>query len=183
MADLVTLLNSLPQPANLACALRALPRPLFINATSSTASAQPALDAADPRIFVLTGGSMTLSFVTAGPHSQEFEVGIPAPNGLIIPGRIAFPLQGPMVEGDSFTTVLNQSGSGTFCADCHAGQQPAGVANGTTYYQLQGLKPDPTRDVPLATLEQLAAACTDGSGRCAIFSSLLEGATYQFTFP
>jgi hypothetical protein len=184
MSDLVSLINTLPQPVTLPCVLKALPRPLWVNATLSQESAQPAVDSQDPRIFVLNSEALILSFVTSGPHSQEFEVGVRTPTGMMIAGYIGFPAQLPLAEVTTYAGVLNPSGSGTTCGACHNGEAPAGLMYGTTYYRMQRLKPDAQYDVPLTALEQYSSTCTDGSNRCAILQALTApGTVYQFTFP
>ena len=68
------MLNALPKPTTAACFLESLARPLGAFATKSQVSAQPALSARSPRVFVKLG-PLWVSVVIDGASSYLMEFG------------------------------------------------------------------------------------------------------------
>jgi hypothetical protein len=68
------LINGLPKPVSLVCFLEALERPLRLVATRSFFSAQPAVGARSPRIFLFMDGIIQ-SIVPAGSARNLLEMG------------------------------------------------------------------------------------------------------------
>ena len=58
-------INALPMPVSAACLVSSVPRPLALVATTGIMSAQPAVDLASPRIFLMLD-TLVLGVVPAG---------------------------------------------------------------------------------------------------------------------
>lgn len=116
--EAIALLNALPKPTGVACFLESLDRPLYAYATSSVFSAQPALSAESPRVF-LKLGSLWLSVVIDGDSSYLIEFGqrlVDAPLQSI-KGELQLPLERAVSAHDPYERVLY--GKGSVCGLCH----------------------------------------------------------------
>ena len=74
IAETVALVNALPRPVTVACFLESLERPLYVNATRSFISLQPAVGNRSPRLFLMFEG-MSMSVVPEGSGSKLIEFG------------------------------------------------------------------------------------------------------------
>jgi hypothetical protein len=192
VGDLVNLANSLPHPLTIAGFIAALPHPLALNATSSQFSAQPAVDANDPRIFIVIG-NLVLSVVPTGPNVNNLEIGDMS-NGRMSPAHITFPLTGALAPADPYKAVLDPNAGGasqtaTACAKCH-GKTGAEVeisqVAGTPVYAMGQIPPFPQLNVPATTIISLAQSCSRSSNpeRCDVLTALTTPTTpTQYTFP
>jgi hypothetical protein len=158
--------------------LESLERPLTIYATSSVFSAQPALSAASPRIF-LKLGSLWLSVVIDGESSYLIEFGDQLPGTPLqsIKGELQLPLEQAVVPSAPYDRV--RYGKGTGCGLCHYGENPATGPSLSNAFSSIAFRPRPDTRVAIDTLRSAHAGCnwqTDAH-RCEMLSALFDGGT------
>src|SRR5688572_21417826 len=102
--ELVELINGLPHPASLACFLESLERPLALNATSNTQSAQPAVGKRSPRIFLILNESLRVSLVPGGDTLEYAEVDA-RDESRSVKGELHFPIEGQLAPEDAFAQI------------------------------------------------------------------------------
>lgn len=174
ISDAVALLNALPAPVDVACLLEALERPLFIDATRSLVSAQPAGGPQDPRIFIFVG-DLVLSVVPAGPGQHLLEFGEQRGPTTSLKGELALPLDAPITASAPFAH-LRYDAQTTTCGICHRAERPAEDAAHPDAYVSRSLRPLDAERVDLALLLEERATCDAQAEptRCAILAALLD---------
>jgi hypothetical protein len=185
IADVVTLINTLPRPVTVSCVVEALDHPLRISATSSIVSAQPAAGPHDPRIFIAMPG-LLVSVVAAGDGQNllefgEFEMG----TALTRKAEIIFPIEGRLAPSDPFAHLVSSTTPGSICGGCHASESLAASVDGAPIYRSIALRP---LDETLVEVDALRAewancdASTDAE-RCAILDGIFAwGSPESFQF-
>ncbi|MEY2933289.1 MAG: hypothetical protein RL033_4038 [Pseudomonadota bacterium] len=176
IAELMTLLDSLPKPTSVACLLQSLDRPLELYLTSSTFSAQPAPAPRSPRTFVVLG-PLLLSVVAEGPASTLVEVGYRSAPGRSIKAEIPFPLRGAPTPGALLNRV--RTGRVSMCAGCHTNELKVTDAffdGGEDAFESDVIPPLYVFQLELEVLRAEAAACDPGlePERCGILSALFD---------
>jgi len=181
IAETVDLVNALPKPVSLACFLEALDRPLRLVATQSFFSAQPAMGARSPRIFLFMDG-IIYSIVPEGSARTLLEMGQATSPGSSIKAELEFPISENITLATAFER-LPLDGI-TTCAVCHNGHVPALGVDGA--FESEVLRPADQELVPLAELEDEARNC-DGElepERCAMLDALFQhGEVIATEFP
>jgi hypothetical protein len=171
IAETVELVNGLPRPVSLACFLEALERPLRLVATHSLFSAQPAVGARSPRIFLFMDGIIH-SIVPEGSARNLLEMGEATNPGSSIKAELEFPITESITLETAFERLpFNDI---TTCGVCHNGRVPVlGIAGA---FESEVLRPADEELVPLAQLEQEARSCDAGlePERCAMLSALFQ---------
>ncbi len=204
--SLIQWINALPKPTTLPCFIESLPRPLYVNMSESLSSAQPAISAKDPRVFIffdrltlsvvtdhdeenvsVSGDEFNLlemAFLTTDVNSLEDNEDI-----LSIKGEIGFPVIGDLLlEAPHKRIVLDFTDSTSACALCHTEENEVYTVgeDDIPVYESLALKPFPALHVTLETMEYERSNCilpTD-SYRCLMLSSLFDyGAIYEQDFP
>jgi hypothetical protein len=177
--DVVELLDQLPAPVTIECALTALERPLGVTFTSDVFNTQPAQGYRSPRILVRTEG-LALTAVPVGEARRLLELGEAHEDGLTVKAEIEFPVDGPV---DPFTrTLAFPDAEETGCRVCHADE----VALGGGRFANTELRPPDGMVVPLALVQEEHAACdpAEDADRCAMFSALFDhGEVVESRFP
>lgn len=181
IAETVDLVNGLPKPASLACFLEALERPLRLVATRSFFSAQPAMGARSPRIFLFMDGIIQ-SVVPEGSARNLLEMGEATSPGSSIKAELEFPIAENITLATAFERLpLDDI---TTCAVCHNGHVPVLGIDGA--FESEVLRPADQELVPLAELEAEARNC-DGEvepERCAMLGALFQhGEVIAAEFP
>ena len=173
IADTVAMINALPKPLTLACFLQSLARPLAINGTNSTFSAQPAQGRRSPRIFLFQDPNV-MSIVPEGPGAELLEFGETRPGYRSLKAEIQFPVSAQLAatapfEGFMFTSQI------TTCAVCHAAESDEPNSLGIREFTTQALRPLPRDNVSAASLEHELAICDAAvePERCALLDGLL----------
>lgn len=172
--QLLNMINSLPKPLELECILKSLKRPLYVNASASTMSVQPAVGTKSPRIFIFKG-NLILTLVPAGEGSLVLEFSELKNDVRSIKGEIDIPVLSIFKKSDAFTKINNTNK--TTCSGCHTSEQFEYQMDGVPVYSSKALKPSSTKNVPLQNLRNELYLCqskNDSSRRCAILSSLLS---------
>jgi hypothetical protein len=181
IAETVDLINGLPKPVSLVCFLEALERPLRLVATQSFFSAQPAVGARSPRIFLFMDGIIQ-SIVPAGSARNLLEMGEATTPGSSIKAELEFPITENIRLATAFERLPLEGF--TTCGVCHDGSVPALGIEGA--FESEVLRPDDRDLVPLAALEGEARSC-DGElepERCAMLGALFQhGEVLPTEFP
>lgn len=123
--EALLLLNALPKPTSVACFLESLSRPLSIQATSSIFSAQPALSALSPRVFIKLGQGW-LSVVIDGDSSYLLEFGdvLDGDPSRSVKGELELPLLEPAAPSAPYDRVMFNDTT-TSCGFCHFNERIA----------------------------------------------------------
>jgi hypothetical protein len=182
IAETVDLVNGLPKPVSLACFLEALERPLRLVATQSFFSAQPAMGARSPRIFLFMEGIIH-SIVPEGSARNLLEMGEVTTPGSSIKAELEFPITENITLATAFER-LPMMGGLTTCAVCHNGHVPVLGIEGA--FESEVLRPADQELVPLAELEEEARSCDAElePERCAMLGALFQhGEVIPTEFP
>ena len=190
--ELLELINALPHPVELPHFLESLKRPLSLNSTSNTQSAQPALGKRSPRIFIILNDSLSMSLVPGAEPTLEFgERNLDEP-GFSVKGELHFPIEDQLLPEDAFARLAPDVSTGrtldqaTRCGLCHDNEKPA------PDYPLRGgftsaiVKPSSFFAVDVAAIRRERDACDSASEpeRCAVLRALFDhGDVVQTAFP
>lgn len=174
IAEAVTLVNALPKPVTVACYLEALARPLELYATRGAISAQPAVGARSPRIFLFFD-PLIASVVPDGMGRDLVEFGELESDTRSLKGELRFPIGAEVSADEPFAHLLFQ-GSRTACSLCHAEEVPHAELTFATAFVSRSLKPRPEERVSLTDLITEFLNCDPSAEpeRCAILNGLFE---------
>lgn len=183
--DVTTLINAMPKPVSLACFIDALQRPLYINASSSMKSIQPAISASIPRIFIFTGEALTLTVVPSGIDAGNMEIGLGIDSDHSIKAELLFPVVENLSTTAAYQLILEKRLDRTVCGLCHAGEKPAGEGFPSIAFSSKLLRPDGKYDVPLSVLEGINGQCLSvDKPECQIIQALFfQGPVLAKTYP
>lgn len=173
--ELISFINALPKPLELECLVRAFKRPLYVNASSSKLSVQPAESPDSPRIFIFKG-KLIISLVPSGEGSHILEFSEMTTSMRSIKGEIALPVHEEVSKVDPYTKINNDNQ--TTCSGCHRSELLESLVEGVPVYSSLALRPSIGRDVPLENLQEYYYQCeaiTDNSKRCAVYKALFSG--------
>jgi hypothetical protein len=176
----VDLLNALPRPVTVACFLESLERPLYLNATKSFISLQPAVGLKSPRLFLMFEG-MSLSVVPEGSGSKLIEFGEFVTPERTLKAEVGTPITAPVQPGDPYRSPISTSPStsntrGTTCRTCHGQEERAEDIPFAEAFHSLALRPDPRSVVTLESARAERAACPDQDvgERCAMLRALFD---------
>lgn len=171
--QLVVLINSLPKPLDISCLIKTLKRPLFVNATSSTMSVQPANGLSNPRIFIVKG-NLIMSIVPSGAGSKILEFSELTSSTRSFKGEIPLPITKTLSKNDVFSATVTSNQ--TSCSGCHFSERKE-MINGMEVFTSAALRPSPSKDVALEKLQYEHYLCNfnkDTSSRCALYKSIFS---------
>ena len=180
----VALANALPKPLTLPCYLEALARPLPLHATLSQFSAQPAVGARSPRLFIKFE-PLIMTIVPDGIGRHLLEFGEQRAGHRSLKGELHFPLEGPVAPGKVYEQTLFDPQL-TGCAFCHASEERDSTVPGGQGFVSQSLRPRAGERVGLDLLRRELAACDAAAEpeRCAMLDSLFGwGEILDWEFP
>ena len=171
IAETVDLVNGLPKPVSLPCFIEALERPLRLVATRSFFSAQPAVGARSPRIFLFMEGIIH-SVVPEGTARTLLEMGEETTPGSSIKAELEFPITENITLATAFERLPFDDI--TTCGACHNGKVPVLGIEGA--FESEVLRPADRELIPLADLENEARICDAQlePERCAMLSALFQ---------
>lgn len=172
----IELLNALPKPTSVACFVESLARPLSAFATDSITSAQPALSARSPRVF-LHMGPLWLSIVLDGESSYLVEFSQQQQDAnRSTKGELLLPLIAPVSASAPYERVAYNTG-GTACGLCHYDEREESVPGMTGVFSSTAFRPRPETRVDLEVLRQDAASCDTRlePHRCEMLQALFGG--------
>lgn len=183
IAQAIELINTLPRPVTIPCFVRALDRPLRLNATDSVFSAQPAQGRDRPRIFIAAGALiMSVSLGDKGLALLEF--GELDARGDSIKGELRFPIEAQLSPSAPFAHLAYDATLST-CGLCHSQERLVSVIEGHPVYRSRALRPQGYTQVSLDELHELNLSCDEpASARCALLDALFDRqAPLEFSFP
>jgi hypothetical protein len=179
IAETVALVNALPRPMTVACFLESLERPLYVNATRSFISLQPAVGNRSPRMFLMFDG-MSISIVPEGSGSKLIEFGEFVTPERTLKAEMKTPVVAEVKPEDPFvspiaTTGLN-AGMGTTCRTCHSLEEQWEPIPFARAFASVALRPDPRTRVSLASVAAEREACPDDDQgeRCTMLRALFD---------
>jgi hypothetical protein len=179
--DVVRLVNSLPKPVTIPCFVQSLGRPLKIFASQSAASAQPAPNAENPRMFIFSN-QLILTIVPAGPGKLLLEMGQLISSSESIKGELLFPISSKIPLDAPFIRI--KSGAQTSCASCHASEQP--LSGSSVAFSSRAIKASDTSRIAVTNLKTLSDTCNASNDlyRCLILRSVFNyGDVVEHSFP
>lgn len=184
--EAVELLNALPKPTSVACFVESLDRPLAAFASKSVFSAQPALSAQSPRVF-LQLSRLWISIVIDGESSTLIEFGylVPGERLQTIKAELALPLEAPIGPTAPYDRVMFDE-RGTVCGFCHIGERKAEEVTFAPAFASVAYRPRPETRVSIEALQVEAQLCDVHSqpNRCEMLAALFDGGTVTETrFP
>lgn len=183
--NVIALLNALPKPVSVACLIDVLARPLLLNATANTFSAQPAVSAALPRIFILRGDALAISVVPSGPGGEVVEFSYRTDATHSVKGELKFPVTETLAPDAAYTSILADTKSGTVCGACHSGERKAEGEFAESAFVSRLIKPAGEFDVSLQDLQRSADVCDqEKRSECAVLQALFfQGQVSSKAFP
>jgi hypothetical protein len=183
--DAIALINALPKPLTLDCFLYNIDAPLSVYNVNNTASAQPAINAQNPRIFIIKT-PLLLSVVPAGPAAALLEMSELVSSTQSVKAELKFPITSNVVTEDAFSSLAATIGVGTDCRFCHTNETLAGGSFARNAYKSDIIAPAASQRIITAAMRREASACDPSvdAYRCAILSAVfIDGAATDGTFP
>lgn len=182
--ETVTLINALPRPLSLGCFLNSLKAPLGVMAVNSTGSAQPAVDNANPRIFIVLN-KLVLSVATAGAGRSLLEFGEFISGNESFKGELNFPVEGT-VTVDQIISQMAQTSSSSTCVTCHGAERKVQQGNLGAMWASNIVRPNNSQRVVYPYLRAQASACNSEltAHRCDILKAIyIKGQAEDVDFP
>jgi hypothetical protein len=178
-------MNALPKPTSVACFVESLERPFTAYATSSLFSAQPALSARSPRVFIKLD-RLWLSIVMEGESSKLLELSYLLDESRSIKGELKAPVTEVLGPSAPYDRVRRSEGGGTLCAFCHYGEERVESISFAAAFASIPFRPRPDTRVGLDSLALEARSCDWAiePQRCEMLSALFDGGTVtEESFP
>jgi len=171
--ELVALIDALPRPVTIPCLLEVLERPLLVEATANTFSAQPADGPENPRIFIFRG-EMVISVVPDGGARNLLELSLRRSPTRSVKGEILFPIEGAIDVATPYQRILYSGGVSTKCFACHAGEAPDPSVPHAPAFVSDIVAPHQLNLVDVAAIEAEHRACDPAAepDRCAMLEAL-----------
>lgn len=172
--EVVNLINALPKPLDLSCFLQSLKRPLYLNASASILSAQPAAGETNPRIFIFKG-NLIISIVAAGAGSKLLEFSELKYSRRSIKGELTLPIEKSVANSDPFKKIITENK--TSCSGCHTLEQEEYITEGIQVYSSIAIRPSINKDIHIDDLKYELYLCQFyrlENSRCHIYHSLLS---------
>lgn len=182
--DLINLINALPKPLTAECLLKSLKRPLYVSATASTLSAQPASSWSSPRVFIVKN-NLYIALVPTGVGSNLLEFSELVSTIKSIKGEIVLPIENDLSQSDPYSHI-NYSNR-TTCSGCHGSEELVKYVGGVPVYSSLAFRPRPADDVPVSYLRDSHYLCQsqfNTSQRCNFLKALFAyGDVIEKPFP
>lgn len=182
--ETIALINALPKPASIDCFLNSLKGPLKVFAVNNGFSAQPAVDQASPRIFILKD-KLVLSVVPAGTGRNLLEFG--ELNGTLdsFKGEVQFPVT-DTVTIDTIMSHISETTSTSTCITCHSSERKAPYRSLGNLFVSRFVRPNESQRVQYPYLRAQASSCNPAINkvRCDILSAIYtKGQAEDGAFP
>ncbi|AKF10359.1 hypothetical protein [Sandaracinus amylolyticus] len=181
--EVVALINALPSPVTIPCFLEALDRPLYVEATLSRVSAQPAFGERSPRIFLFVG-DLVLSIVPDGEGAPLLEMSEFVEETRSRKAELHMPIATPVSSAAPYERVLYETG--TTCGGCHRSEERDETIDFTDAFVSGALRPrdDDLVDLDALRSEWLACSPQEEPDRCAMLEALFaHGLVAHRSFP
>ncbi len=175
--EFVDYLNDLPKPASLSCIVAKLKRPLLINATSGSRSAQPSNGPNSPRTFIKLG-RLVISVVADGQSSKSIELGeiLESNPDASIKGDIPVPVEVRLADTAPYDKI--SAYGEMLCGDvCHTGHTEVieEYDNLSFAYASEIIKPGPSKDKPIEELKAIRDTCNaEDHSYCGLYKAIFD---------
>ncbi len=182
--ETIKLINALPKPASVDCFLNSLKAPLSVFATSSTFSAQPAVDVNSPRIFILKN-KLVLSVVPAGTGRNVLEFSEVDGTLDSFKGEVQFPVT-EMVTVDTIVSHISATTNASTCLVCHSSERKSPYKSMGNMFASRIVRPTESQRVQYPYLRAQATSCNPAINkvRCDILSAIyVKGQATDGSFP
>lgn len=183
--ETVTLINALPRPLSLGCFLNSLKAPLKVMAVNSIGSAQPAVDNANPRIFIIRN-NLVLSVATAGAGKSLLEFGEFISGNESFKGELAFPIEGTVTADQIMSQMAQTSSTSSACVTCHGAERKLKHGNLGPLWASNIVRPNTDQRVRYPYLRAQASSCNTEltPHRCDILKAIYtKGQAEDVDFP
>lgn len=172
--ELVELIDALPRPVTLPCLLQVLERPLLVEASSNTFSAQPA-GPDDPRLFIFRG-DLVLSVVAAGGAQDLLEMSYRRSATRSVKGELLFPIEGDLPLSAPYDRVAYADGHGSKCWPCHGEETVDPLVTHALAFESLIVPAQQTTLVDLEAVRAAHEACdpAEDAERCAMLDALFD---------
>jgi hypothetical protein len=181
IAEVVTLVNSLPRPVTLSCFLESLDRPLRASAATSVFSLQPSVGRRSPRIFLFFGpvlGPLVISIVPGGRGSHTLECGQMVTDLHSVKAEVAFPIVDDVTPASPYDRVRDSASETphTICRGCHDDESRHDAIDYADAFASIALRPLPRAQVTVDELLAERRSCDAAlePERCAFLASLFD---------
>lgn len=171
-------IDALPEPT-IPCLVASLHRPLPVETTSGSFSAQPAVGERSPRVFI-RNTHLTISIVPDGSGLTLVEFGEITADGRTIKAELPFPVERPVDRSLAFTRIAAEDG--TVCGLCHRDETL--VEEGR--FSSGPLRPTEDSVVAIERIQYERDTCDPDAepDRCDLLAALLDhGEIYREPFP
>lgn len=170
---LVALIDALPRPVTIPCLLEVLDRPLLVEASANTFSAQPADGRENPRIFIFRG-ELVLSIVPAGGAQNLLELSLRRGPDRSVKGELLFPIEGAIDVATPYRRILYGGEQRTKCFACHADEAPDPSVTHAPAFVSDIVAPHQLDLVAIEAVEAERDACdpAEEPERCAMLDAL-----------
>lgn len=171
--ELVALIDALPRPVTIPCLLDVLDRPLLVETSANTFSAQPAGGRENPRIFIFRG-EMVISVVPDGGAQNLLELSLRRSPTRSVKGELLFPIEGEIAAAAPYDQVLYSGDQRTKCFACRANEARDPTVSHATAFVSDIVAPHQLDRVEVAALEAEHRACdpAEEADRCAMLEAL-----------
>jgi hypothetical protein len=156
IAEAMDLIAALPKPLEMKCFVQALKRPLYLNATSSILSAQPAQGPDSPRMFIIKN-NLILSLTLEGNERDLLEFAELKSTVRSIKGEVEFPLDNTVDPLDPYRGV--DFGGQTNCSACHSSEILEETIDNVPIYSSKAFRPKASKDVPITDVARELYLC------------------------
>lgn len=180
ITEAVQLMNALPKPFDVNCFIQALRKPLKVFAVNNAFSAQPAVGASSPRIFILNS-RLSLSVAPAGSGKYLLEMSEKETSGESFKAELEFPVKAEMDPSVVFRNVI--SGGSSRCVTCHTNEHASSYPNAGTVFSSTTIRPSEAQRVSQTYLKNQALNCTGDKYRCDMLRAIyIEGQAMDASF-
>jgi len=180
----VQLINSLDKPLTIDCFIKSLKTPLQMFAVDSTASLQPSVGMANPRIFLISG-NLILSMVPKGSGQRLLEMSEKVSANTSVKGEVIFPITENLPLDAPYSRIAD-SNLGTSCRSCHTNEGLYPIITAGTAYISEFIPPLAQDRVPQSYLRSQATICNLNQEpyRCQMLRALMiDGQAQDAAFP
>lgn len=174
--EAVALINALPRPVTLSCFLESLDRPLRMNATFGTISAQPAVGRRSPRIFLFSNEDLIMSVALDGVGQHLLEFGQLVAPGTSRKGELEFPVTERVMPSDPYTKIMFREDL-TTCAFCHASERLVPDVTFADIYESRALRPVEREQLSIPEVREQYLVCEreeEENERCDMLRALFS---------
>ena len=168
----------MPKPLSIPCLVESFARPLKVNLTLSSLSAQPAVGRTSPRVFIFYG-DLVISIVPEGKGAYLLEASFMYTDSTSLKAEYEFPISQKIEYAYPFDRIKTDSavnGEGTVCRTCHNDESLDNAASVPGAFTSVAIKPESSMSI--STFKSELNSCEfhdDKSYRCQMIQAIFKG--------